>query len=124
RGALWTRLARDLFPHPGVDEATYRSVAAQLQGMAAGPGLRDLFDEGLRRLGEDWHCRPEPQRLQALRGVQTTPFFRTTRTIIASLLYSRPAVWRLIGYEGPSLEHGGYLGRGFDDIGWLEAPAT
>jgi hypothetical protein len=28
-------------------------------------------------------------------------------------------VWPLFGYEGSSLEYGGYLERGFDDIGWL-----
>jgi hypothetical protein len=34
-------------------------------------------------------------------------------------LYSNPQVWPLFGYQGSSLEYGGYLERGFDDIAWL-----
>jgi hypothetical protein len=28
-------------------------------------------------------------------------------------------VYRFFGFEGSSVEHGGYIDRGFDDIGWL-----
>ena len=35
-------------------------------------------------------------------------------------LYNNPAVWRHFGYEGPSAEFGGYINRGFNDIGWLK----
>ena len=27
--------------------------------------------------------------------------------------------YRFFGFEGSSVEHGGYIRRGFDDIGWL-----
>lgn len=28
-------------------------------------------------------------------------------------------LWSRIGYQGSSIEHGGYIDRGFDDIDWL-----
>jgi hypothetical protein len=28
-------------------------------------------------------------------------------------------VYRFFGFEGSSVEQGGYIHRGFDDIGWL-----
>ena len=34
-------------------------------------------------------------------------------------LYYLPAVWALLGFEGSSVEFGGYVDRGFDDIDWL-----
>ncbi len=30
-----------------------------------------------------------------------------------------PRVAAFFGWEGSSVEHGGYINRGFDDIGWL-----
>jgi hypothetical protein len=29
-------------------------------------------------------------------------------------------VWKVLGYEGPSAELGGYINRGFSDIDWLQ----
>jgi hypothetical protein len=34
-------------------------------------------------------------------------------------LYGNPRVAAFFGWEGSSVEHGGYINRGFDDIGWL-----
>ena len=34
-------------------------------------------------------------------------------------LYRNREVWQLVGYEGSSVEYGGYIDRGFDDIDWL-----
>ena len=48
-----------------------------------------------------------------------TPFFGAVRGDIVVSLYNNPLAWRHFGYEGPSFDDGGYLERGFDDIGWL-----
>jgi hypothetical protein len=37
-------------------------------------------------------------------------------------LYDDKEVWGLLGYEGSSYEHGGYVDRGFDDLDWLPDP--
>jgi hypothetical protein len=34
-------------------------------------------------------------------------------------LYDNPALFPLFGYEGFSVEKGGYLARGYNDLDWL-----
>ena len=34
-------------------------------------------------------------------------------------LYANDMVARAFGFEGSSVEYGGYVNRGFDDLGWL-----
>ena len=38
------------------------------------------------------------------------------------MLYNNPQVWQAFGYEGEAFEYGGYIERGFDDLGWLPDP--
>jgi len=40
----------------------------------------------------------------------------------AEIVMRDPALWKTLGYQGSSIEHGGYLYRGFDDIDWLPQP--
>lgn len=120
--AQWARFTRDLFPHPKLGADIYRSVASKLHGMSAGESANGPLGNVLKGLGDGWRLRPEAERLRAIEKLQGTAAFRTARTLAASLLYGDHTVWPLIGYEGPSLERGGYLTRGFNDINWLEAP--
>ena len=46
-------------------------------------------------------------------------FFETVRGATMNGLYGNPRVAAFFGWEGSSVEHGGYINRGFDDIGWL-----
>ncbi len=57
--------------------------------------------------------------MEAIEAMDGTPFFATVRGDIVVSLYNNPLVWRHFGYEGASFDDGGYLERGFDDIGWL-----
>ena len=34
-------------------------------------------------------------------------------------IYGNKEIWKLFGYEGSSVEHGGYVKRGFD-INWIQ----
>ena len=117
------RLARDLFPHDELSDSPYGIVAETLVGMAADDTTNTMFDAGFEQLGEAWHEQPEEIRPAAIEAIEGTPFFATVRAVTASTLYAQPEVWELIGFEGPSLEYGGYIDRGFDDIDWLELPA-
>ena len=54
-----------------------------------------------------------------LKSVENSAFFTTVRMATINNLYTNPLVYRFFGYEGSSVEHGGYIHRGFDDIGWL-----
>ena len=62
----------------------------------------------------------EGYQLDALKQSESTKFFQSVRGELITGLYNNPAVWRHFGYEGPSAEFGGYIDRGFNDIGWLK----
>ena len=34
-------------------------------------------------------------------------------------IYGNKEIWKLFGYEGSSVEHGGCVKRGFDNINWI-----
>ena len=46
----------------------------------------------------------------------------TLRSKVIVTLYNNERVWEAFGYEGSSYEYGGYIERGFSDLGWLPDP--
>jgi hypothetical protein len=58
-------------------------------------------------------------QLQNLKRIDGSDFFETVKAATMSGLYGNPRVAAFFGWEGSSVEHGGYINRGFDDIGWL-----
>ena len=56
---------------------------------------------------------------RALKRIDGSDFFETVRGATLAGLYGNPRVAALFGWEGSSVEHGGYIDRGFNDIGWL-----
>ena len=66
-----------------------------------------------------WIDLSDGMREAVLRGMEKTAFFTTVRTKTISGLYGNPLVYQSFGYGGPSVQLGGYIERGFDDIGWL-----
>ena len=71
------------------------------------------------KAGGDWLKTPLSKQLELLKGLQGSELFAYLHTRTIESLYRNPQVWKLIGYEGSSVEQGGYLHRGFDDIDWL-----
>ena len=69
--------------------------------------------------GMPWLQLSEGGRIAVLKGAETSPFFAAMRTATINNLYTNPLVYRYFGFEGSSVEYGGYINRGFDDIGWL-----
>jgi len=61
----------------------------------------------------------EADRVKMLKSIESTNFFSTIRGGLVVGIYNQLEVWKRLGYEGSSFEHGGYLTRGFDDIAWL-----
>ena len=47
------------------------------------------------------------------------PFFQKVRSNLVVGLYNQKDLWPIFGYEGASADKGGYIERGFDDIGWV-----
>jgi hypothetical protein len=95
-----------------------------LDKQAAGdPALRKLLVDGVGRLdsarGIAWVQLSNGARDAVLKSMEGSEFFATIRTATINNLYTNPLVYRFFGFEGSSVEHGGYIRRGFDDIGWL-----
>lgn len=118
------RMCRRIYPHDAIGNAYYAPIVEELDKKAeTDPAFARLLRDGVASLDAvyqvKWLDLSEGYKLQALKSIETTPFFQTVRGSIITGLYSQPLVWRHFGYEGPSWRFGGYLNRGFDDIGWL-----
>ena len=68
---------------------------------------------------DNWDQLDQEQREGILATLQSGEFFGYVKSQVIHLLYSDPEVWALIGYGGSSIEYGGYISRGFNDIDWL-----
>lgn len=122
-----SRMAYHLFPHDGIGAAPYHAAADDLlRRCDADPSFCLLLQQGILELGSDapkaWLDLPVAEQLTTLRRLQDSAFFKAVRVTIIESLYRNRSVWQLVGYQGSSVEHGGYVDRGFDDIAWL--PAT
>lgn len=122
--ATLVQMARDIYPHDHVadeyyviavkgydtpDEVDFTEAGIEMLNSAArGKGFARYLDIGWER-----------DRVDVLRGMESSDFFQRIRGGLVTGLYNQKEVWPLFGYEGPSYIHGGYLHRGFDDIAWL-----
>jgi len=118
------RMARLLYPHDALADEIYANVLQPLLARAYEDGalasnLRAGFETLDRATGREWRTAPPSNQLEALKRIEDEAFFETVRNAVRTQLYQRKEVWELIGYEGSSVEYGGYLERGFDDIDWL-----
>jgi hypothetical protein len=117
-------MARQLFPHDRLGEQYYAVVVDAVDKQAAGDAaLRKLLTEGVAGLdaarGLPWLQLSAGARSAVLRSVENGEFFSSMRSATINNLYTNPLVYRFFGFEGSSVEYGGYIDRGFDDIGWL-----
>lgn len=117
-------IARCLFPHNALPDQIYSDILAPLEAaLANNSSLAESMDAGHASLdtaaGGDWLGADTELQIAALRSIENTDFFQTVREAVRTELYYHPAVWELIGFEGSSVEHGGYIDRGFDQIDWL-----
>lgn len=113
--------ARAMFPHRDLDDSYYLAVVQTLDSLSA--EQRESIANGLTQLNAategSWLDASVDDKLRALEELQDEPFFRLVLNTTIDVLYRHPDVWKLVGYQGSSIEHGGYLDRGFDDIDWL-----
>lgn len=118
-------MARQLFPHDRVEEQYYAAVIEAVDKEAASnAALRKLLTDGVAQLdrgGGPWMERDEGARETALKSIDGSEFFSAMRTRTINNLYGNPAVFKLFGFGGSSVEYGGYIDRGFNDIDWLPA---
>jgi len=117
-------MTRQLFPHDRLGDQYYAAVVAAVDKQATGDAaLRKLLADGVARLdsarGIPWVALSNGARNAVLKTMETSEFFSAIRMATINYLYTNPLVYRFFGFEGSSIEHGGYINRGFDDIGWL-----
>ena len=127
--ATLVKAARDIFPHDRIPDRNYIAAIVPYDDRAGSDtalktlledGVASLDDEAQRRFKRDYlRVGAEEQRVEVLKAVEATPFFRKLRGDLVVSFYNQKSVWPKFGYEGSSFEHGGYLERGFNDIDWL-----
>lgn len=120
-----TLLSRYMFPHQNLDKSYYLAVAQHIdQQIGKKADLAGLVQQGIKQLddaaGGSWLDADQGNKMKAMHANERGAFFALVLNTSIDLLYRHPDVWKLVGYEGSSFEHGGYLNRGFDDIDWLE----
>jgi len=112
--------ARTIAPHDKLEDAAYAMVVRALDSAAArDEALHGQLQEGIAELGADFASAAESARVEALKRVESHPFFQTLRTNTLQVLYATPMAYAYFGYEGEAFSKGGYLFRGFNDLRWL-----
>ena len=117
-------MARQIFPYDELGDQYYAAAIEALDTMAAeDPAVAAQLVQGVAGLdgamGLPFLKLSRGNQLRVVESVADTPFFATVRGATLGGLYGNDVVARHFGYEGSSVEQGGYLKRGFDDLGWL-----
>ena len=119
-------MARALLPHDFLNDDDYLRVASGLDQRAARDvAFRELLADGIAQMNArsngNWLNAPVDSKLEVLEQLQDAAFFQEVLNAAIDTLYRDPAIFKQLGYEGSSIEFGGYLNRGFDNIDWLPA---
>jgi hypothetical protein len=117
---------RTIAPHDKLEDAAYAFVVRALDAAAAkDEALHSQLKEGVASLGAGFAGGSESVRVEALRRIESSPFFQNLRVQTLLVLYSTPLAYAYFGYEGEAFSKGGYLQRGFNDLRWLpDVPAA
>jgi hypothetical protein len=114
------RMARLFLPHDGLDDDVYgQAIDAALATAADDESLADVEALLNAQQADDFMNAGEGAQLSAMRAIENEASFAAVLGSVKASLYDHPAVWKVIGYEGPSYQDGGYLHRGAGEIDWL-----
>jgi hypothetical protein len=121
------KMARQIYPHPKLDDAYYVATVTDLDSeAAASPETAKLLSDGVAQLqsstgGKFDHLTPEQQTV-VLVAIQSGPFFQKVRATEVVSFYNNREVWKQFDYRGASYPFGGYVHHGFNDLNWLPDP--
>lgn len=121
------KMARQIYPHPKLDDAYYLTTVTDLDSEAvASPQTAKLLSDGIAQLqsstgGKFDNLTPEQQTV-ILVAIQSGPFFQKVRATELVSLYNNREVWKQFDYRGASYPFGGYIHHGFNDLNWLPDP--
>jgi hypothetical protein len=120
------RLLRVAYPHPSFPDGPYERTADAVIAKVSGSVFQALsLVHGLASLdgaAGNFVDLEEAAAYALLRRVEHAEFFKLIRSVAVVSLYNDQETWSILGYQGSSYEHGGYLHRGFDDLDWLPNP--
>jgi hypothetical protein len=114
-----------MYPHDALPDDVYARVGEKLaEAVREDPEVARMIEDGVSALngGRPFAGLPEDEQLEALKRIEGSGFFELVRSTAVTEVYSDQRTWRLVGYEGPSFDQGGYINRGFNDLGWLPDP--
>ena len=123
--AIITAAARTMYPHDALPDDVYARVGEKLAEAAReDSGAARTIEDGVSALngGRPFIEFSADEQLQTLKGIEGSDFFELVRSTTIVEVYSDQRTWQLVGYEGPSFDKGGYINRGFNDLGWLPDP--
>jgi hypothetical protein len=112
-------VARALFPHEILSDRYYWNIVSSVDEASSDPATASLVKEGLETLGAGFSQLDPVAREKSLAALEGSDFFAFVHSKTVNGLYYNSEIWPLFGFEGSSVERGGYLHRGFDDIDWL-----
>ena len=112
-------VTRTLFPHDMLGDRFYWPVVASIDTAMSAEATAEAVRTELEALGDGFSGLDAVAREAALARIEGTPFFTLAYNETINGLYTNKELWQLFGYEGSSVEHGGYINRGFDKIDWL-----
>ena len=118
---LLASVAYDVLPFAELPAELYVKAAQQILDMKDNhvvAGLEKLRDASHNAA---WKDVPEAERVAILSSLQDSPFFGVVRANTLKVLLRDPATFAIVGYGGSTIQYGGYISRGFNDINWLPA---
>ena len=121
------QMTRQLYPHDRLGDIYYAEV---VEGAGSRRPRRPPSWSSWSRTASPRSTRPSTCRscscrtgyqTEVLAAMETEPFFQTVRGHTVVALYNNKVLWTDFGYQGSSWQDGGYLMRGFQDVGWTHA---
>ena len=117
-------LIANWFPLNGVPSIAYKQVADEVWAESESDSeflqtianIQQKLDE---TAGGDWLSSAQVHQREAMAHYENDPWFAAFQFRAHLKFFERKDVWQSIGYQGPSVEQGGYINRGFNDISWL-----
>ena len=114
------RMARLLLPHDAVADDVYaETLNDALAATADDSSIAEVEALLDAQQSADFIALDEEAQLAAMRAIENSAPFAAVLAAVKTHLYGHPAVWKVINYEGPSYQDGGYLNRGAGEIDWL-----
>jgi hypothetical protein len=114
-----------LFPYPELGNPPYDRVVESLVAQSSGDAeTLALLTASLAQLDtlveeSNFLSAAEDAQIEAMKRIEHGEFFQWVLASTRQQLFNDKVVWAFIGYEGSSLEFGGYRNRGLNDIDWL-----